>query len=346
MQFGIFGSAQASTQDLGPETGQGFRDYLDYAVEAEALGYRSSFLVEHHFTGWNQVSATLMLQTALAMRTTTLAARHRRHRTALAQSGAAGRAGGHPRSHFRRPARFRHRQGLPAQRVRGLPHPAGGGRAALRGVGRGDDQGVRVAPAFLPSREILAVRRHRGRAAAVATAASAVLGRGRQRRLDPPRRQARLQPDPRPVCLAAAAGAAHRALPRRADCQRLARAGRGSRSPVRLTSPTIAPTPRRRWKSRRRGTGEPSRYRARRTARPARTSCAYAATPEGTEANALYGTPDEICAKLEALQAAGVEYLILTILGGLQQLRRFAREVMPAFSLARLGRPTVSAKHA
>src|SRR4029077_1487884 len=72
MQFGIFGSAQASTQDLGPETGQGFRDYLDYAVEAEALGYRSSFLVEHHFTGWNQISATLMLQTALAMRTTTL----------------------------------------------------------------------------------------------------------------------------------------------------------------------------------------------------------------------------------------------------------------------------------
>src|SRR6476619_2954027 len=72
MEFGIFGSAQASTQDLGPETGQGFRDYLDYAVEAEALGYRSSFLVEHHFTGWNQVSATVMLQTALAMRTTTL----------------------------------------------------------------------------------------------------------------------------------------------------------------------------------------------------------------------------------------------------------------------------------
>ena len=65
------GAGQHSS-DLGPETGQGFRDYLDYAVEAEALGYRSSFLVEHHFTGWNQVSATLMLQTALAMRTTTL----------------------------------------------------------------------------------------------------------------------------------------------------------------------------------------------------------------------------------------------------------------------------------
>src|SRR5215472_1805587 len=72
MQFGLFGSAQANSQTLGPETGQGFRDYLDYCVEAEALGYRSSFLVEHHFTGWNQVSATLMLQTALAMRTSAL----------------------------------------------------------------------------------------------------------------------------------------------------------------------------------------------------------------------------------------------------------------------------------
>src|SRR5580693_8947579 len=72
MQFGIFSSAQANSSDLGPETGQGFRDYLDFNVEAEALGFTSSFLVEHHFTGWNQVSATLMLLMALAMRTTTL----------------------------------------------------------------------------------------------------------------------------------------------------------------------------------------------------------------------------------------------------------------------------------
>ncbi|MGA7790014.1 MAG: LLM class flavin-dependent oxidoreductase, partial [Xanthobacteraceae bacterium] len=72
MKFGIFSSAQASSQDLGPESGQGFRDYLDFNVEAEALGFNSSFLVEHHFTGWNQVSATLMLLMALAMRTTTL----------------------------------------------------------------------------------------------------------------------------------------------------------------------------------------------------------------------------------------------------------------------------------
>lgn len=72
MNFGIFSSAQANSNDLGPETGQGFRDYLDFNVEAEALGFHSSFLVEHHFTGWNQVSSTLMLLMALAMRTRTL----------------------------------------------------------------------------------------------------------------------------------------------------------------------------------------------------------------------------------------------------------------------------------
>src|SRR5213079_3776285 len=64
--------AQADTSELGPETGQGFRDYIDFNVEGEALGYHSSFSVEHHFTGWNQVSATLTLLTCLAARTTTL----------------------------------------------------------------------------------------------------------------------------------------------------------------------------------------------------------------------------------------------------------------------------------
>src|SRR6185436_16080502 len=72
MRFGLLCSAQADTSELGPETGQGFRDYLDFNIEAEALGYHSSFSVEHHFTGWNQVSATLTLLTCLAMRTSTL----------------------------------------------------------------------------------------------------------------------------------------------------------------------------------------------------------------------------------------------------------------------------------
>ena len=113
-----------------------------------------------------------------------IAARHGGDRAAVAQSGAARRAGGDPRSHLQRPVRFRHRQGIPAQRVRGLSHPDRGGRTAFRGIRRGDDQGVRLARALLASRAVLAVRRYRGRAAALAETAPAVLGGGRKRCLD------------------------------------------------------------------------------------------------------------------------------------------------------------------
>src|SRR3954467_13704980 len=72
MKFGLFGSAQ--TQRGGPDldSGQGFRQYIEYNVEAEALGYNSAFVVEHHFTGFGQVSARLTLLTWLAARTETL----------------------------------------------------------------------------------------------------------------------------------------------------------------------------------------------------------------------------------------------------------------------------------
>jgi alkanesulfonate monooxygenase SsuD/methylene tetrahydromethanopterin reductase-like flavin-dependent oxidoreductase (luciferase family) len=72
MRFGLFGSAQANGSDLAAGIGQGFHDYIDFNVEAEALGYHSTFLVEHHFTGWSQVSATLSLLTYLAARTKTM----------------------------------------------------------------------------------------------------------------------------------------------------------------------------------------------------------------------------------------------------------------------------------
>ena len=61
MRFGIFGAAQADSSLSSAPMGQGFHDFIDFNVEAEALGYHSTFLVEHHFTGWNQVSATLTL---------------------------------------------------------------------------------------------------------------------------------------------------------------------------------------------------------------------------------------------------------------------------------------------
>jgi alkanesulfonate monooxygenase SsuD/methylene tetrahydromethanopterin reductase-like flavin-dependent oxidoreductase (luciferase family) len=71
MRFGIFGGAQAGS-GAGAPMGQGFLDFIEFNVEAEALGFRSTFLVEHHFTGWNQVSANLTLLTWLGARTRTL----------------------------------------------------------------------------------------------------------------------------------------------------------------------------------------------------------------------------------------------------------------------------------
>src|SRR5439155_6838482 len=72
MRFGLFGSAQARRGGPDVDSGVGFREFVDYNVEAESLGFVSTFLVEHHFTGLGQVSATLNLLTFIAARTTTL----------------------------------------------------------------------------------------------------------------------------------------------------------------------------------------------------------------------------------------------------------------------------------
>ncbi len=73
MRFGLFGAAQAQRSDRADvDSAAGFRDYIDYVIEAEALGYDSAFIVEHHFTGFGQVSATLNLLTWIGAKTTTL----------------------------------------------------------------------------------------------------------------------------------------------------------------------------------------------------------------------------------------------------------------------------------
>jgi alkanesulfonate monooxygenase SsuD/methylene tetrahydromethanopterin reductase-like flavin-dependent oxidoreductase (luciferase family) len=65
VRFGLLCTANVDTADA-------INDYVAFNVEAEALGFTSSFLVEHHFSGWNQVAATLLLQTCVAVRTSTL----------------------------------------------------------------------------------------------------------------------------------------------------------------------------------------------------------------------------------------------------------------------------------
>jgi alkanesulfonate monooxygenase SsuD/methylene tetrahydromethanopterin reductase-like flavin-dependent oxidoreductase (luciferase family) len=72
MRFGLLCSAQAGIDDAAAPPGQGLRDWVGFNQEAERLGFHSTFLVEHHFTGWGQVSSTLTMLACLAMRTTTL----------------------------------------------------------------------------------------------------------------------------------------------------------------------------------------------------------------------------------------------------------------------------------
>jgi alkanesulfonate monooxygenase SsuD/methylene tetrahydromethanopterin reductase-like flavin-dependent oxidoreductase (luciferase family) len=70
MKFGLFGGATARREDTVDS--QGYHKFVDYVIEAEDLGFSSVFLVEHHFTGIGQVSASLQLLAYLAARTSTI----------------------------------------------------------------------------------------------------------------------------------------------------------------------------------------------------------------------------------------------------------------------------------
>jgi alkanesulfonate monooxygenase SsuD/methylene tetrahydromethanopterin reductase-like flavin-dependent oxidoreductase (luciferase family) len=89
VKFGLFGGATArsTARDAIQSSAERWREapsrapaarsddsqdydtFVDAIVEAEGLGYHSIFLVEHHFTGVGQVSASLNLLTFLAART-------------------------------------------------------------------------------------------------------------------------------------------------------------------------------------------------------------------------------------------------------------------------------------
>src|SRR5215467_9423572 len=71
MRFGLFGGARTDPGEQASDS-RIYTDYIDYICEAEALGFHRVFLVEHHFTGFGQVSSTLQFLTYLAAKTTTL----------------------------------------------------------------------------------------------------------------------------------------------------------------------------------------------------------------------------------------------------------------------------------
>ena len=68
MQFGLFGGARTKPS-VGLEDSQGYESFIEYVIEADRLGFRQLFMVEHHFTGHGQVSASITVLAYLAART-------------------------------------------------------------------------------------------------------------------------------------------------------------------------------------------------------------------------------------------------------------------------------------
>jgi alkanesulfonate monooxygenase SsuD/methylene tetrahydromethanopterin reductase-like flavin-dependent oxidoreductase (luciferase family) len=332
MRFGLFCSPKADLPGFGPETGRGFFDYLDFNVEAEALGFHSSFSVEHHFSGWNQVSSTLMLLTALAMRTTTL-----RLGTAVIVPPW-------------------HNPVLLAEEAATLDLLSNG-RLDL-GIGKGyrhsEFKGFQIAPEAAEARFEEAVEvmlrawttrerfSHKGR-----------FWHFEDVVVEPPPAQNPHPPlwvaagNPHSIKRAGARGfnlildqyASPATLGERIAIYRTEREANGlGFDPMQVT------VARQLYVARDKADTEAALIRqaeyTKRTVdisrmpggKPGAHVLAYADKAGATEENALYGTPDEIANMIEALRDAGVGYVLLTIAGGVDQLRRFAREIMPSFA--------------
>jgi len=68
MRFGLFGGAKVGARDpLGDS--YGYTEFIEYIKAADRLGFESAFMVEHHFTGYGQLSASLNLLSYLAAST-------------------------------------------------------------------------------------------------------------------------------------------------------------------------------------------------------------------------------------------------------------------------------------
>jgi len=334
MKFGLFTSAQANSGDLGPETGQGFCDYLDFNVAAERLGFVSSFLVEHHFTGWNQVSATLMLLTALAMRTTRLRLGSAvmvlpwHNPVLLAEQAATldlisggrldlGIGKGYRHSEFkgfqiaREEAEARFDEAL-AVMIRAFTER---GRFSHRGrFWRFEDIVVEPPPAQRPhpplwvaAGSVSSIRRAaaRGFNLILDQYAGPELIAERIALYKKERAAHGLAFDPMQVAVARQLYVAKDEADRQAALQRQAAY---TRRTVEVSRPPGDAT-----------AGAPGSH-----------VLAYADKAGGTEEHALFGTPDRIRTMLEILSQAGVHYVLLTFAGGMTQLQRFAGEIMPA----------------
>jgi alkanesulfonate monooxygenase SsuD/methylene tetrahydromethanopterin reductase-like flavin-dependent oxidoreductase (luciferase family) len=332
MRFGIFGSAQAKRGGVDVDSGAGFRDFVEYNMKAEQLGYMSSFVVEHHFTGFGQISATLNLLTWVGARTSSL-----RLGTAVITLPW-------------------HNPILLAEQVATLDLLSGGR------VDFGMGQGYRhneFAGFCIPMEE--ADARFEEALSVILKAWTSDAPWSHHGKywqfenvvVEPPTAQ---KPHPplwmgagRPESIKKVAAYGYRLLldqfaPIDQIGQRIALFKAEVEARGRVFDPMsvavtrslhVAMTAAERQKAletRLAGRRRVDALAQRPDGQNRATILSYANTLEAAEAGALYGTPDEIAAKLQALRDVGAEYVLLNSTGGLQTLERFAREVLPAFA--------------
>jgi alkanesulfonate monooxygenase SsuD/methylene tetrahydromethanopterin reductase-like flavin-dependent oxidoreductase (luciferase family) len=335
MQFGLFGGAQATSSGADAAMGQGFHDFVEFNVEAEALGYRSTFLTEHHFTGFQQVSSTVTLLTWLAARTRTL-----RLGTAVMVLPW-------------------HNPVLLAEQVATLVLMSGG-RVDF-GVGKGYRHNEFVGFAMAPDEAEARFDEALDLITKAWTCNERFSHQGRFWNfrdiiVEPPTHQ---RPHP-PFWMAAGSGPSIKKVAERgynlildqfASAEQLRErialfkaecAARG-----RAFDPMSVAVARDMFVARNQAEKDGAVARTWKARQQilsvSRAPCqergshilSYAHDKPPSDANTLIGSYDDICKRLEALRRAGVEYVILTCGGSREGLRRFAGEIFPVFASQR-----------
>lgn len=320
MQFGLFGSAQAKRGGPNDDSGAGFREFVERNVEAEALGFHSTFLVEHHFTGFGQVSATLNLLTWIGARTTTL-----RLGTAVLVLPW-------------------HNPVLLAEQIATLDLLSGGRVDA--GIGKGyrlhEFDGFRISIEEADARfeECLEVMT-KAWTSETPWSHQGAYWQFNEVVVEPPSAQRPHPPlwmgagSPESIKQVAALGfnmllGQFDSFEKISEEIALFRAEVESRGrtydPMSVAvarSVNILDTAAEYEQA------LETRMAGRRRTQQLARQPNFQDTRAAAEAGTLYGSPDDVEAKLQALRAAGVEYVLLNTPGGLPTLRRFAQEVMP-----------------
>ena len=323
MQFGMFGSAQARRGGPSDDSGAGFREFVERNVEAEALGYHSSFLVEHHFTGFGQVSATLNLLTWIGARTTTL-----RLGTAVLVLPW-------------------HNPVLLAEQIATLDLLSGGRVDA--GIGKGyrlkefNGFSISIEEADVRFEECLEVMTKAW------TSDAPWSHQGTYWKFDdvvvePPSIQ---QPHPTlwmgagsPASIKQVAAHGFNMLLGQFDSfERIVEEVALFKSEVESLGRTFDPMSVAVARSvnivdssEEYEKALETRMAGRRRTQQLAQRPNFRDTREVAELGTIYGSPDEVSAKIQALRDAGIEYVLLNVPGGLPTLRRFAKDVMPSFT--------------